>query len=434
MGVRQNKVPVHDLQVGMFVSDLDRPWHETPFPIQGFYIRNDEEIRALASYCRYVYVDIAEAREAVARSGGHASAVGFQSHHRRGGQKVLKLPPIHVKNPRKYEPTVSLKREVKQGEKILADVRKALSRLGEQMENHEPLVLEDAEVAAEAMVGSVLRNPDALVWLSRIQRNDSYTYRHSLNTAIWSLVFGRHLGLQPDVLKHLALGSLLSQVGKADLSIDWRRQERELSAQELKAYRQYPEVGAQMLEEADQPPIVVSVVRYHRERHNGTGFPQGVTGDKIPLVAKICGLVDFYETMIEPREEERPLTPAQAVGQLFELRNIEFQEDLVERFIQAIGVYPTGTIVELSDQHVGVVLSHRPNRRLWPKVLVITDELQRPLKEGKVLDLADYNESRAAQDAVQVSGCIPFGALDFDPSEYQVTGAVSKWSWRHFVG
>ncbi|WP_097461763.1 HD-GYP domain-containing protein [Mangrovitalea sediminis] len=432
MGVQQKKIAVHDLQIGMFVSDLDRPWHETPFPIQGFLIRSEEEIRALVSYCRAVFVDVAEVRGKAESESATPSVFGRRS--KRSDKHLLKLPPITIKGPRLYPVSQPLKKEVKEGERILREARSALNAVMALLHRGEVPDLKSVDKAVRAMADSVIRNPDALLWLTRIQQHDEYTYRHSLNVAVWALVFGRHLGLQPNVLHHLGLGALLCHVGKLQLPEALLQNEMLLGAEDFALFKTYVDKGVSVLASEQLPEGVLNVVRYHRERHNGSGFPQGVTGDRIPLLGKVVGIVDFYESLIEPREGSTPMTPAQAVAQLYDSRNIEFQEDLVERFIQAVGVYPTGTLVELSNAQLGVVVCHQPNRRLWPKVLVMTDSAQQPLKTGKVVDLAEYNEGRSMQDALQIAGCIPFGECQLDPSQFEVTGATSRWSWKHLTG
>lgn len=424
MGVQGKKIPVHDLRVGMFVSDLDRPWHETPFPIQGFYIRSQDEIRALISYCRAVFVDVSERRTPTEADTG---VPAFGAKGRQDTEKSLKLPPVHIRNPHRYETGTSIQREIRHAEKVFADIQAALGKVYVQAAAGESLDLAIAQQAAESMVQSIIRNPDALIWLSRVRRRDQYTYRHSVNTAVWALVFGRQLGLQPDVLRQLGIGALLCQLGKAKLPRRMLKSETELTSDDLSIYRSYADIGAQMLETAGVTQGVVNIVRCHRERHNGTGFAQGITGEKIPLLAKMAGLAAHYESMIEPRADLRPLTPAQAVARLYDSRNIEFQEDLVEQFIQAVGVYPTGTFVALSDNQVGVVLTHRPDRRLWPKIMIVADQERNPLEQGRLIDLAEYNEGRTHQESLQIASSLPSGLAEVNPAFYD---ALETRSWR----
>ena len=178
----------------------------------------------------------------------------------------------------------------------------------------------------------------------------------------------------------------------------------------------------------------MTVVQFHRERHNGSGFPKGVRGDRIPLLAKIAGIAEFFESVITPRGEHKPLTPARAVSMLYEMRNIEFKEDLVESFIKSIGVYPTGSLVELSDGQRGVVVSHSPERRLMPRVMVMQGADRQPLKAARVIDLVRFNQTRNNGDALTVRDCLPYGTDGLNPEHFDVTGGESRWSLGRLIG
>ena len=433
MGVQQKKVAVHDLEVGMFVSDLDRPWHQTPFPIQGFHIRSQDDIRALVSHCKWVLVDVAEARESKKVKVGSKPAFGKIRGKRNGGREELQLPPLSIREPVTYETVTSLKKEMKTSRRLLGDMEEALDEFFETLRaDGVPNLRPIAEITSK-MVSSVVRHPDALLWLSRTRTHDSYLYRHALNTSVWALVCGRHLGLNEGLLNHLGLGCLVSQVGKTTLPPELLAREGQLSAEEYLTYRGYVNRGVKMLENSGLSRAVLSVVQGHRECHNGSGFPEGIRGDRIPLLAKVAGIAEFFESLIAPRSHSEPMTPAKAVTLLYEMRNIEFQEDLVENFIQAIGIYPTGSLVELTDGQRGIVVSHSPERRLWPQVMVMTDTASRPLKTAKIVDLARYNEGKEAADMVRVRDCLPHGTEGLDPSCYDVTGTESRWSLSRFI-
>jgi HD-GYP domain-containing protein (c-di-GMP phosphodiesterase class II) len=433
VGVQQRKVAVHDLEIGMFVSDLDKPWHKTPFPIQGFHIRSQDDVRALTSHCSWVMVDVAETRESKAVKGGSKSVFGRRVRQRGNGREELQLPPLNIREPVAYQETTSLKKEVKASKKLLEDADGALHRFFETVRFDGVADLRPIARITSKMVSSVIRQPDALLWLSRTRQHDDYVYRHALNTSVWALVCGRRLGLNEGLLNHLGLGCLLSQVGKTALPKELLNREGQLDAAEFANYRSYVTRGVEMLSGCGLSRAVLSVVQGHRERHNGSGFPEGIRGDRIPLLAKVAGVAEFFESLIGPRDASEPMTPAKAVTLLYDMRNIEFQEDLVESFIQSIGIYPTGSLVELTDGQRGIVVSHSPERRLWPRVMVMTDPEQRPLKSAKIIDLARYNESRNAGDAVMIRECLPHGTSDLDPSSYDVTGAESRWNLTRLI-
>lgn len=434
MGVQQKKVFVHDLQLGMFVSDLDRPWHKTPFPIQGFFIRSQDDIRALTSHCRWVSIDVVEGRHSDEETRNDKPAFGRSRPSNDRERQAFKLPPLNIREPVHHPKVSSLRKELKVTRKLMMDTKTSLHRVFQQVQENRLPDLRDVARVTRGMVSSVLRNPDALLWLSRTREYDDYTYQHALNTAVWALICGRELGLNEGLLNHLGIGCLLSQVGKLRLPKAVLENEGRLDSEELALYRSYVEKGVQSLREAGLSRAVLSVVQNHRERHNGSGFPEGVRGDHIPLLAKVAGLAEFFESLVGPRKHSEAMTPARAVSLLYELRNIEFQEDLVEKFISAVGVYPTGSLVELNDGVRGVVVSHSPERRLWPKVMVMTDRAHKALKSAKVVDLAKYNEGKVAEEVMSISECLPAGTDGLHPAHYDVTGAESRWALSHMLG
>ncbi|ARU57114.1 HD-GYP domain-containing protein [Oleiphilus messinensis] len=447
MAVTHKQISVSQLQCGMYVSDLDRPWCQTPFPLQGFYVRSDDDIKAIASYCKSVTVDVSLDRSSfnyelleLDESGsnqknkslvqGAPSQVFVQERKNADNAQSLR-----IKNPIQYDVSSSLKKEVKVAKVLHTKVAEVLSGIAHKIREGKTFSIAETEQVAAEMADSVIRNPDAMVWLSRVHLRDTHSFNHGINASIWSLVFGRHLGLEKSLLTTLASGVLLSQVGKSRLPDHIINKAGQLDQTEFEEYKEYVNYGVEILEQTPGvSPQELNVVRCHRERHNGTGYPNALTGDQIPLLAKIAGLVDAYQELIEPRAGVDPMTPAQAVAQLYEARNIEFQEVLVEKFIQAVGVYPTGTVVELTTDEVGIVLSHNPKRRLWPKVMVVLDREKQPLKSTRVVDLLDYNEQERKSETVHIQGSLPYGAYDVDPANYSVTGGSSRWNLRSLIG
>lgn len=438
MATNQIKIEVNKLKEGMFVSNLDRAWHETPFPLQGFYIRSEEDVKTLSNYCRHVFVDmqrkatdINEANAAFNPSGKNNSQFTSPA---RDHQKILELPEIVIKSPQHYEVSSSMKKEVSKATKLHKQVYAAIDNIFHTIQDGGSVSVKETASVAEGMVESVVRNPDALVWLAKMNEDDAHTYQHSVRASIWALVFGRHLGLEKKILKNLAMGTLLAHVGKIRLSTELLEQTNELSDDVPVEFKAYVEHSVDILESMDGiPGAVVSIAKFHQERHNGSGYPRGVTGDAIPLLAKIAGLVDFYQTLITPRENQLGMSPLDAVSKLYELRNIAFQQDLVERFIEAIGVYPTGTLVELNSKEVGIVTGHNKDRRLMPKIMVVLDNEKRPLKSGRLIDLKEWNQNKSQGDFLLIKDSLPKGAYNIDETAYLLSGATSKWSLKHLT-
>lgn len=433
MAVNQIKIEVNSLKEGMFVSNLDRPWHETPFPLQGFYVKDDDDVKALANYCKFVFVDMQKRKTSMAYE-AHAkfnpekdSKATFK---KKPTGKEHKVAEIKIKAPQVYETTHSFKKETNKAVRLHKQVYHAIDNIFATVESGGEIQIQETESVANGMVESVIRNPDALVWLAKMEE-DAHGYQHSVKASIWALVFGRSLGLDKKMLKHLAMGVLLSHVGKTRLPQDLIDKEATLSSDEQAQFQNYVQHSVDILSQMENiPKAVISIAQHHQERNNGSGFPNALMGDKIPLLAKIAGLVDHYQSLITPRDNSLGMSPMDAVAELYEERDISFQSDLVERFIQAIGVYPTGTLVELNSREIGIVTGHHEDRRLMPTVMIVTDKNKHPLKRTKIVDLKDWNHNRKDNDLLLIKDSLPKGAYDIDESFFLDNNSSTRWGWN----
>lgn len=427
MGIKQIKIDVNELTLGMFVSGLDRPWTQTPFPLQGFYINTLEEIQLLKVHCHHAFIDIAKGPGPVKTnlrtltSHDSSGATGQKSIAK---SKVTDVAPIKIQHGQ-YPVAETLGREITRARELHQQVYMAIGEVMRQVGsgNHE-VPIQETKRAASAMVDSVLRSPDAFTWLSRVKEKDEYTYSHAVRCAVWGILFGRHIGLPKVDLDVLAMGLLLKDLGKTRLPLEILEKQARTPAEQT-AYEKFVDFGVEILRELqDIKPRVTSVVKTHCERLNGTGFPEQLRGDKIPLLGKIAGIVTFYDETTTPRGEKRSYSPSRAVARLYEVRDELFQSDLVVEFIRAIGLYPTGTLVELNTGEVAVVVEQNFERRLKPKIMIVLDTLKKPLAEPAFLDLAEDEKIKQAKlDAGKITHAEVERveiAQDLDPNSYEL--------------
>ena len=152
--------------------------------------------------------------------------------------------------------------------------------------------------------------------------------------------------------------------------------------------RDHVKLGVEMIKgSALMNQDVIGMITYHHERHDGSGYPEGLSGEDIPLFARIAAIVDCYDAITSHRSYARAIPPSAAIKMLHEWKDIDFQAELVEEFIQAVGIYPAGTLVELTTGEVAVVMAGYKNHRLRPRVLVLLDAQKRPLAETRSVDL-----------------------------------------------
>ena len=447
MATQKSRITVKRLQEGMYVCELDRPWCQTPFPLQGFYINSVEDIRAVSSFCEYVYIDVPLSK------GTYDELVSPTSRIRNKPEKTsqvypvsaeiypskkqtekkeeltYRVTPIRIKSPIKHKTKTPIGRAVKKADKLLNRAYKDMEEVYHQISEGWTPDMEATKKIARSMTESVVANPDALLWLTRLQEKDHHSYQHAVSASVWGLVVARYMGLETHVLEALATGLLLSQIGKAQLPQELLSKERLLNADDFEKYQSYVSRGVELLRsEIGVSEQVISVVEYHKERHNGSGFPKGVTGDRIPLLGKIAGLVDRFQELIQPYPGAEPLSPTQAVSLLFQGANIEFQADLLERFVSAVGIYPTGSIVELTNQQVGVVVKSNTERKLWPTIMLLKGVGQN--KMGKVINLKEYNESQNCESKyLQITRTLPQSDFNINLGGLAAVAGIG-WSLR----
>lgn len=444
--VRQ-KVLVSDLAIGMYVCELDRPWLETPFLMQGFLIETENDINTLADYCEFVYIDVARAageaatfnhdivplKEADPQQGEHVvtplrPAKAQPTIVRTDKHRLMKL--LDGRPVRKYRDSIEWNREVKAAKKAVEGLNAAIKEMFVTIKQGSGIQFSKLKQAVSPLVSSIERNPDACIWLARLKNQDSYIYKHSVASSIWAVALGRELGLPPAELKSLALGALLMDIGKLRVPQELLRKKGAVSEQELKILRDHVNHSLDALKKTSSTnQDVWNMVAYHHERYDGSGYPHGLSGDEIPLFAKIAGIVDCYDAMTSDRPYTRAASPSSAIKHLYHARDKEFDAVLVEEFIQAVGLYPAGTLVLLSSGEVAVVIAEGRTRRLKPKVLLLLDAEKRPLDELKVINLleAQCPDTGKSIDILQSLEPGSFGidpeTIAFDPSNVPLTAS-----------
>ena len=381
----------------MYVSELDRPWLETPFLFQGFYIRNRDEIVALRSHCKSVIVDTRVENDSPAAD----------------------ERPVLRPERRPSEAMRDLKGEIKQATGIHGAIHTTVEEVMGELRHAGKLNVQRLEMAVEPMVDSVLRNPAAMSCLMRIRRKGGYLHSHSLASSVWATMLGREIGLDRDALRVVALGAMLLDVGKTLIPEKLLSKPGKLDDGEIKLMRRHVEFGLDMLKKAGDVDVRVrDMVAHHHERHDGSGYPARLKGDAIPVFGRIAGMVDTYDAMITSRPYASTQSSYGALRQLRSLAGTAFQPEIVDQFTQAIGMFPTGTLVLLNTGEVAVVTAQSRTRRLRPEVMIILDRDKNPLADYRVVDLNQMSSTADDQASLWIESGLEPGAFGVDPAEY----------------
>ncbi len=401
----KEKITIGSLQIGMYVCELDRPWLETPYPLQGFFINSDEDIESLLTFCNHVFIDLRRTFDNELYHLNLSDAPSFSGEDRKHVYKA------------KYEDSSSMDAEMPVAKKSFERLASNTEELIQNLSHGEKLDLAQFKASTRQMVNSVIRNPDAVLWLVRLKRCDDYMYQHSLRCSVLSIAFGRQLGMSKRELNDLAIGAALLDIGKLKLPITLLNRPGKLCEDEFDMIRDHVRLSLNMISESGRgSKNILEMVATHHERFNGKGYPNQLAGNAIPLFGRIAAIVDCYDAISSQRSYAKALSPTDAVKKLYEWRKVDFHPALVEVFIQALGIYPAGSLVELSTGEVGVVTSEYRTRRLRPKVMLILDEDKRFLNSFPTIDLFETPKNASGEN-IFIQHSLEPGSYGIDPHE-----------------
>lgn len=415
--LKKVRVECCDLVIGMYVCELDRPWLDSPFLLQGFYIKDDNDIDTVRELCEYVFVDKVVARDKLNHSlPGASSAVIMSMHVSRearakpGMRMSRAATDTHAVQPAKseqaiidffphkeltkYVDTVSWRDETRNARRAVAYLYEYIVKFMKLSGSNSRLDLLNTRKAVEPMVDSVIRNPDACLWWTTMKPAANHNNDAALRAAVFAVVLGRQLGLPKHDLYSLAIAGVLFDIGKLRIDDSILLADRKLTPEEIAEMQRHVEVGLHLLRRSGlKDPEIIDFIANHHERLDGSGYPNRLGGDNIPPFGRIAGLVDCYNAITSSRRYASIKSPAEAINQLYKLKGVHFHKDLIEEFIQAIGVYPVGALVELSTGEVAIVVAQSRTRRLRPTVLVLLDENKKPGPGGVYITLEQLTHS-----------------------------------------
>ena len=434
-------VAVNNLKLGMFVSELDRPWLGTPFLLQGFLIESDDEILQLQQCCRSVVVDRRRsvgdqyadrprerdpkrtASGPVTRNRlatGVSSRVGFED------GEFLSL----ARRLRERAPLTGAPRMVPQGREsrleeeliysapIIDDVHHTLESIQRAADSAGNIDLSRVRGLVEEMAAGVKRNPDAMLWLTRLKIKDQYSYDHAVDVSVHLMVFARFLGLSNMAIEDLGQAGLLQDIGKVSIDPAILGKPSPLTAEESLAMQSHVVSSLELLTgRLEFSPEVSRIIKGHHERYDGSGYPLHLLGDKIELHAELAGLIDTYCAMTRQRVFSAAVSSQKALEMLSRTRDITFRAALVDQFVQCLGLYPIGTLVELNTGEVAVVIQQNQVRRLRPRLLILLAQDKTLERWPRSLDLI-LDPATPTGEPYRIQAALPSNAYGIDPAEF----------------
>jgi putative nucleotidyltransferase with HDIG domain len=371
------RIGIDELQPGMLIEQLDRSWLSTPFFRHKMTITSHQQIaqlKACGVQTLFVRIDAEAVREATApeRDLPDDSNVPVV-------EQPVSAPPVVP-----FEEELAVAKQVYQAAKNVIQDAMHDTRLGRAIN------VDAVRAVVTDMTDSVFRNPDALSSLSRLKRFDEYTFYHSVNTSLLAMSLGQSLGFDRAAIHLAGVGTLLHDIGKTKVPLEILNKPGRFEAHEMEIMKQHVLRGVEVLASTtDLGDSYVQPALEHHERVNGAGYPHQRAQKDISQFGLITAIVDIYDAMTSDRCYHKGQPAHQALQLLYRL-SLEGHLDptLVQRFIQVVGVYPVGSVVELNTGETGIVKQINHEAPLAPVVLLVKSAGNTLLSQPQEQDLS----------------------------------------------
>ncbi len=373
------QIRTDQLKPGMFIHDLNCGWLDHPFMTNSFHVRDQATVdKIIGLGIRELYIDTLKGADVwEARTQTEVNA-DLDRRLQQIAEKKAEKPII-----------VELKDEAARAVRLHGEANKIVRHMMEDIRLGQQIQVDRIEPLVEGMVESIFRNQDALLPLARLKNHDNYTFEHSVGVCALLVAFGRGMKLPREVIKELAMGGLLHDVGKARIPDKILNKPAKLTDEEFARMQDHVAQGVILLRQTPGvSDIALQVTGEHHERFDGSGYPGREAGQSISLYGQMASIVDVYDAISSDRIYHKGMPPTQALKKLLEWSNHHFDPQLVQTFIRAIGIYPTGTLVQLDSKRIGVVVEQNEGNLLEPVVRVFYHAGQRHYIPPEIVDIA----------------------------------------------
>lgn len=375
----QQEFDIKEVKPGMFISDVLMQSGTIKIKSQGL-IRSEGAINALKSKgVSRVLVDLSKSQTDASINEVKPETI----------ENTNVEAEVQKESPRNK---ATFDQEINRASAIYTEAREIQHQTFDNMKAGKAIESEAIQRVTGDIIDSVFKNQDALACMTRMRSKNNYLMEHSVNCSILITIFAKYLKLEEDVIEQLAVGAMLADLGMIAISNDILQKDSPLSESEFNQVKSHVNLGLKVLRKSgDISDIALDIVENHHERVDGAGYPIGKEGSELSLYAKMFTIVDAYDALTSERDFMPSKTPMGAFKILRSESSSHFDEELVNEFINCMGIHPVGTLVRLKSNKLGIVIKANPSLPLSPKVNVFYSVTGKCYITPKIINLANNN-------------------------------------------
>ena len=387
-------IAMDQLKVGLYVY-LDLKWFEHPFAFNNFKIKDEEQIALIRT------LGLKKVRYDAARSDQRPAPSQPEK-----PRDETAPEPVHKEHPalaakRALVEKIKLQREASARiETAFVDTAKTIHNVEKNLLTHPEETLKQADQLVEQIADSILSAPELAIHVMGDKMGGEEMYFHSLNVTMLSLMMARDIKMPVEAVKSLGMGALFHDIGHREIPNKILMKMEPLTQVERNYFELHCQYGVEIGRGLKLPVSTLAIIREHHELYDGSGYPQKLKGDAIHLMARIVAIANHYDELCNPLNIVNALTPHEALATMFAKLRAKFDPKLLQVFVRCLGVYPPGTIVQLSNGVIGMVATINTAKPMKPMLVVY--DAQIPKEEAILVDMeseVDVNIAKAIRPA-----------------------------------
>jgi putative nucleotidyltransferase with HDIG domain len=398
-------IGVDQLRPGHYIA-LDIPWRNHPFLFSRFTVTSQKDIAVLRALgLKNVAIIPERCDPKVLEEAAAAASPPAVPEAEAAGADDLAQQALWNEKQAIIERDLNFRKERMQIATRFQDTVKKVSSFAKDLRAGPANAVRAAEEIVGDMVSAFEKASEVLVNLVNLSDANFTIYTHSLNVTVLSVLLARFLKLEPDEVRAIGMGALVHDIGKMELPTKITRKTGKLTPAEDALLRTHPIKGLRIAEKVQLlAPEVAAIIERHHEFLDGSGYPQGLTGRQLWLGVRIVAIANTYDNLCNPPDPANALSPRDAMAMLYKNYEGKLDGELVSAFIKAMGVYPPGTVVRLSNGNVGMVVSVDPAQLLRPRVVVYNPDI--PRWNAMMIDLREQKDIEV-QEVLKPGECPP---------------------------
>ncbi|HMP56260.1 MAG TPA: DUF3391 domain-containing protein [Novosphingobium sp.] len=373
------RIKVDDVELGMFIHHLEGSWFKHPFWKSKFLLDDARTLEKLqASDVDGVVIDVSKGLDLrpkanpMIRVVAEPIAVPARPMPTAAERLQRRRAPVAAEprgDLRSASPT-SFGREFGLAGTVAGKSRKLISRVFLEARLGKAVKAAQVEPVVDDIYFSIQRNPHAFNGLMRCKRDNEHVYRHALAVCALMITLARQMKLPAQTVRDAGTAGLLMDVGIGLLPVDLGDYGGDYRNVPDEILRQHIALGHQFLEAGgDLPQCVLDVALRHHETLDGKGYPLGLAGDGIDQLSRMAAICDTYDSMVSDTADGTGINPASAIQQMRYMKDM-FDEDILDHLTAALGIYPTGSVVQLASGYLALVINQDPAEPACPQVRV----------------------------------------------------------------